>query len=294
MIDAMIASWSESGKRSRNSSVMGAPVHIEVPKSNRTIPVIQTRNCFQSGWSRPSRARSVSRFSFCANALSPAKRSSTRSPGTIRIRKKMITATPSSVGIIRSTRLTMYLPTAARALLAEPDRVELVVQVVARSDGPALDLRAVGDDPVPLERVEVVRLLLHESPLEFPDVLLALLRVNRAALLLVELVQHRVRVAAVVRRALVLGLELVEVEVGLHDVAALEVHRHVEVTAAELRIVLGRFDHLLLDVQTDLPPLVDQPDSDGLVRHGDSTVLEGEREPVGDAGLVQEPPGLSS
>src|SRR2546422_9861121 len=113
------------------------------------------------------------------------------SPGTIRIRKKMITATPSSVGIIRSTRLTMYLPTAARALLAEPDRVELVVQVVARSDGPALDLRAVGDDPVPLERVEGVRLGGHESPPEFPDVLLAPLPVAPAALPLGELVPAR-------------------------------------------------------------------------------------------------------
>ena len=111
MIVAMIASWSESAKRSLISSMMGAPVHMDLPKSSRTTPAIQTRNCFQSGWSRPSRARSVSRFSFCANALSPAKRSSTRSPGTTRIRKKMSTATPSSVGIIRTSRLTMYLPT---------------------------------------------------------------------------------------------------------------------------------------------------------------------------------------
>src|SRR2546425_3026018 len=37
-------------------------------------------------------------------------------------------------------------------LLGQPHRVELLVQVVARRDGPPLDLRVVRDDPVPLQR----------------------------------------------------------------------------------------------------------------------------------------------
>src|SRR2546422_2631252 len=194
MIVAMIASWSESAKRSRISSVMGAPVHIEVPKSNRTIPVIQTRNCFQSGRSRPSRTRSLSRFSFEANALSPANRSSTMSPGTTRIRKKMSTATPSSVGIIRRSRLTMYLPMRsvpplAERLLGEPHGVELLVQEVAGRDRPATHPRAVRDDPVPLERVEIVRFLVEKPLLELAHEPLALLRVDRPTLPGVQLVE---------------------------------------------------------------------------------------------------------
>ena len=65
-IVAMIASWSESANRRLISSVIGAPVHIEVPKSSRTSPPIQLTNCCQIGWSSPSRARSLSRFSFDA------------------------------------------------------------------------------------------------------------------------------------------------------------------------------------------------------------------------------------
>jgi hypothetical protein len=55
---AMIASCSDSAKRSLISSVIGAPVHIERPKSRRARPAIQFVNCFHSGWSRPSFARS--------------------------------------------------------------------------------------------------------------------------------------------------------------------------------------------------------------------------------------------
>src|SRR5213593_891374 len=85
------------------------------------------------------------------------------SPGTTRIRKKMITATPNSVGIIRSKRLMMYLVTARRPLLGQPHAVELVVDEMAGRDGPAAELGAVRDDAVPLERVGVVRLLVQQS-----------------------------------------------------------------------------------------------------------------------------------
>src|SRR5262245_54050458 len=201
--------------------MIGAPVHIEVPKSNRMMPVIHVRNCSQSGRSSPSRARSLSRLSFEAKALSPMNLSSTMSPGTTRIRKKMRTATPRSVGIIRRSRLTMYLVTLAPVSLGEPDRVELLVQVVARRDRPAPDLRAVRDDPVPLQRDERVRFLVEQAALELPDVPLALLRIDGAVLLLVEVVEHPVGVTPVVGGADVLRLELGKVEVGLDRVAAL-------------------------------------------------------------------------
>src|SRR5512138_3464198 len=147
--------------------MIGAPVHIEVPKSKRRMPVIHVRNCCQSGRSSPSRARSLSRLSFDAKALSPMNLSSTMSPGTTRIRKKMRTATPRSVGIIRRSRLTMYLITPPRSLsLGEPDGVELLVQVVARRDRPAPHLRVVGHDPVPLQRDESMRFLVEQPALE--------------------------------------------------------------------------------------------------------------------------------
>src|SRR3989442_739206 len=93
------------------------------------------------------------------------------SPGTTRIRKKMSTATPSSVGIIRRSRLTMYLPMRsvpplAERLLGEPHGVELLVQEVGGRDRPATRPRAVRDDPVPLERVEIVRFLVEKRLLD--------------------------------------------------------------------------------------------------------------------------------
>src|SRR5207249_8615222 len=100
------------------------------------------------------------------------------------------------------------------------------------------------------------RFFVDQPPLELPDGLPALLRVDGTTLLLVELVEHPVRVPAVVGWTLVLRLELVEVEVGLDDVAALEVHGRLEVAAPQLRVGLRRLDDLLLYVAADLPPCV--------------------------------------
>src|SRR5437867_5697898 len=168
------------------------------------------------------------------------------SPGTTRIRKKMITATRNRVGIITSKRLIMYLVTERRPLLGQPHAVELVVDEMAGRDGPAAELGAVRDDAVPLERVGVVRLLVQQSPLEVADVFPPLLGVEGAALLLVEIVQGLVDVAAVVVAADPHRLELVQVQVGIDRVAALGVDRSEEHTS-ELQSPYDLVCRLLLE-----------------------------------------------
>src|SRR5688572_10662616 len=282
----MIASWKESAKRSLISSQMGAPVHIEVPKSKRTTPRIQVRNCFQTGWSRPMRARSLSRISWETAPRSPEYRSSTTSPGMTRMSMNVTSATPNSVGSISRKHLSRYLYT----LLAQPHRIELVVQVVAGGDRPAPHLGQVRDDAVPLQRVDDVDLLVEQALLELPEDLLALLGVGRPALAAEEVVDDGVLVLAVVG---VGGAEEArKVQVGLHDEAALEVHGDVEVTALEHRVIGRRLDHLHLHVQADLPPLIDEPDAQVLVGVRDAAVLEREGKAVGNAGLLQQALGL--
>src|SRR5947207_8210187 len=56
----MTATWSDSAKRSLISCQIGAPVHIDCPKSRRATPQIHVANCRQTGLSRPIRARSWS------------------------------------------------------------------------------------------------------------------------------------------------------------------------------------------------------------------------------------------
>src|SRR6202171_235484 len=140
----------------------------------------------------------------------------------MRMRKKMKTATPKSVGIIRKKRLTMYfhmlsgnhpspcpLPWGERGkgsscanhhhLVGEPHGIELLVQVVAGRDRPAAHLRAVRNDAVPLECVDVVDFLVEEPLLERAQGLLALLRIDGTGLLDKEIVQRLVLVTGVVR-----------------------------------------------------------------------------------------------
>ena len=71
---------------------------------------------------------------------------------------------------------------------------------MARGDLPAFDLGAMGDDAMPLQRQDIVHLLVQQPFFELADVGLALLGVGGATLLVVELVQGTVGVAAVVGR----------------------------------------------------------------------------------------------
>src|SRR5215469_9178779 len=95
-----------------------------------------------------------------------------------RMSRNVTSATPSSVGSISRKRLTRYLVT----LFRQPDRIELVVQIVAGRDRPAVDLAQVRHDPVPLQRVDHVGLVVEQALLELTQDLLALLHVGRARL----------------------------------------------------------------------------------------------------------------
>src|SRR5215470_5725451 len=177
-------------------------------------------------------------------------------------------------------------------LLGEPHRIELVVQEVARGDGPAPHFRAVRDDAVPLQGVDVVDLLVEQPTLELADEAAALLPVGGAALLPVELVEGAVHVAAVVDRAHVVGLELEKGEVRLDDVAAVEDGRDLEVAVEHVAVEPSQLERLDAHAEPDLPPLVDQPDAERVVRVGNAAVLEREREALGHPRLPQEPPRL--
>src|SRR5713226_5754085 len=229
---------------------------------------------------------------------SPASLSSTTSPGITRIRMNVTTATPSKVGNISANRFSRYFHISGNLwwrpgrtgapptpLLAEPDRVELVVQVVAGRDGPPLDLGAVRDDPMPLQRVDHVGFLIEQPLLEGAQELLPLLGIRGPGLLLVQIVDHRVLVLAVVG---IRGAEKArQIEIRLDNEPALEVHRHLEITPLEHRVVGRGLDELLLHGDADLPPLVDEPDAQRLVGMGDAAVLECERQALG-AGFLEE------
>ena len=106
----MTANCKLNSSRILISSAIGRPVHIDVPKSSRTMPQVQTANCCHNGLSKPNCARSRSIASRGAKVPLPAYLSSTTSPGATRSMMKTNSATPNNVGIINSNRLNMYWP----------------------------------------------------------------------------------------------------------------------------------------------------------------------------------------
>ena len=102
----MIASSSESGKRTTISSTTEWPVQSEVPRSNRAISPIQSVNCSHMGLSRPSKWRSSSMTDWGTGE--PAYLRATMSPGTARMMTNVKMATPTSVGIMSRSRPATY------------------------------------------------------------------------------------------------------------------------------------------------------------------------------------------
>src|SRR5713226_7905053 len=151
-------------------------------------------------WSSPSASGSC-RSSFDNQRNTPARGSSTACPASIC--RWRVTITSRSSRSSRGPRERFSGPSerwpgseAEAWLFAEPDRIELVVQVVAGRDRPAAHLAEVGDDPVPLKGVDVVHLFVVEALLEGAEQLPPLFRLGGAGLLRVEVIHHRVLVLA--------------------------------------------------------------------------------------------------
>src|SRR5688572_23582735 len=61
--------------------------------------------------------------------------------------------------------------------VCEPDGVQLLVQETGRRDRPAAHLGAVRNDPVPLQRIDVVHFLVEQAPLERAQVTFPFFRI---------------------------------------------------------------------------------------------------------------------
>src|SRR5437899_2138448 len=133
-----------------------------------------------------------------------------------------------------SASMTLYgrpMAVLAFLLFAEPDRVELLVEEVARRDRPAAHLRQMRHDPVPLEAHDEVHFLVVEALLELPQEPPALLGVQGSRLPRVEVVHHGVLVLAVVHRRR--REEPVDVQIRLHDRVARRGDGDFEITVSE-------------------------------------------------------------
>src|SRR4029450_11484056 len=95
-------------------------------------------------------------------------------------------------------------------------------------------------DTVPLERVEVVGLLDEEALLEGLNESPALLGIHCATLPDVEVVHHGIGVPAVIGIAPARGLELVEIQIRIDHVTALEIGAELKNPPAGVLEGLGR------------------------------------------------------
>src|SRR5262249_59929232 len=84
--------------------------------------------------------------------------------------------------------------------LSQPHGIQLLVQIVTRRDLPPVHFGAMRHNAMPLQRHQVVGLVIEQVLLELTDILLALFRVAGTALLLIEIVQGAVSIPAVVGR----------------------------------------------------------------------------------------------
>src|SRR6186997_1066011 len=101
----------------------------------------------------------------------------------------------------------------------QPDGGEVLVEVVAGADLPAFHLAVVRNDPLPPDRRDLPGLLAKRDPLELAHRHQPLRRVGLTRLLVVELVELGIAVAAVIDRAAIARDELGQLQVGIvHEV----------------------------------------------------------------------------
>src|SRR5262245_3090027 len=168
---------------------------------------------------------------------------------------------PSSpcCGVTSSTLLMM-----CDTLLVQPNVCQVLVQIVARRDLPALHVRAHRHDAVPECHRQLMRLVV--------DALLQLAHPH-ARLVDIGLLQHPVVDVDHLRigeETVVLTINLVRqpaADIGnrVDDVLAVGLQRHVELTTAHTVEPWACRNHLLGRLDADLAPFIDQPGTNNLV-----------------------------
>ena len=173
-----------------------------------------------------------------------------------------------------------------RRSLVEPDVLQILVQVMARRHVPALDLLPVDDDAMPPDGREGVGFV-EGMLLELAQQRITLLRIERALLLFVQVVELAVGIAAVVDARLVGRDVFDDLQIGVVDGVAIEIEPDLVVAAAQVGNVCARLGLLMLGRDPDLAPLVDQKHADRGIWHRNVSIQELELE-VLHAGLCEQ------
>ena len=167
----------------------------------------------------------------------------------------------------------------ATTSLVEPDRSQILIDIVARPDLPAFDVCAVGHDPLPPQQVDRMSLLVEDVFGEFKQIGPLLGLVEFAQLAVVHLDFLWVVELAVVRAGHRMQQIFADIGERIDDVLAIALGADIKISAAQrFEPWPGRY-YLLGYVQSDLVPLVDDPDAIIFVRLIDVAVEQFEAEP---------------
>jgi len=161
----------------------------------------------------------------------------------------------------------------------------MLVQVMAGCNLPTLNIRAVGVDLVPPQGRDNVRFFTIEARLELAHDGALFRRIARAGHLRMHVFHRLVHILGIVVRgtAQVLG----DIDDGVHDRLTVGIDRHLIVFLLPQGIYPGTRRHgILCYFHADLPPLVNQPNTENTIRLVNRTVQQGKAE-VGLTGFLQ-------
>ena len=158
--------------------------------------------------------------------------------------------------------------------MRQPHVAEVLVDVVAWADLPALDVRTVRNDPVPPQGEKLMRLFVESPLLELAHDPTLVGGVGGAVYLVEQLVHPTIPVIGLVVAGSVVGNELGDVEQRVHDRLADVVDGYIERTASERVEIGASWLHPLRHIETNGAPLVDQPSPDDLIGLIDAAVVK--------------------
>src|ERR1700757_5135257 len=150
----------------------------------------------------------------------------------------------------------------AITLLVQPDRCQILVQIMARADLPALYVVSVGDDPIPPQHRELVRFGIDHVLLEFSHQTTLLGRIR-----LVEHCLVKLDFLWIVVISIILGInrarqDLLRVKQRVDHARTISFEHDVEIATAHcFEPRAGRHDALRC-LEPDLAPFIDQPSPD--------------------------------
>src|ERR1041384_8352227 len=141
--------------------------------------------------------------------------------------------------------------------LCQPHVAQVLIDIMAGTDLPALQPRAVRHDALPPEERKLIGLLSDDPFLHLPKKRQAVFQIKHTALALVHVIEAGIFITRIMCRTRIAAQIFEQIEIRFFNECAIEIAARAEISLPQIVEIRSALERRVRDIKTDFAPLID-------------------------------------